>query len=62
MFGMKAPKVPQPHTPRPAMNMPGLRRGSMPGMQRGATMPKLTGGLGYDDLVRQSVMDKLKGK
>ena len=50
--------------PRPALGMPGLKAGSLPGLQRGATIPRLTGGSpcgGYGDLVRLNVLKGLKG-
>lgn len=66
MFGLKPPSagLPRmPQMPRPAINLPGLRRGSLPGLQRSATMPNLGAPkANYDDLVRLGVMQGLKRK
>lgn len=49
---------------RPALGMPGLQRGSMPGLQRSAIMPRLTSqtprGGGYNDLLRTNILQGLK--
>lgn len=66
MFGMKTPKMGAPvHQAKPALNMPGLRRGSMPGLGQRAVMPHLTGGMGpqgpqYQDVLREKLMAGLK--
>ncbi len=70
MFGIKTgmPHLQKPMVaPRPALGMPGLKRGSLPGLTARATMPSLTGSPtgpapGYQDALRQQLLGGLMKK